>query len=65
MAEIKQMFETKPSVKMEEPRAPKEEKKETVEKRETAVLEKEIKEENLPKTEQKPEKQPEKMPKKY
>lgn len=64
MAEIKQMFETKPSVKMEEPRAPKEEKKETVEKRETAVLEKEIKEENLPKTEQKPEKQPEKMPKK-
>lgn len=64
MAEIKQMFETKPSVKMEEPRAPKEEKKETVEKRETAVLEKKIKEENLPKTEQKPEKQPEKMPKK-
>ncbi|MDO4453218.1 MAG: RNA-binding cell elongation regulator Jag/EloR [Eubacteriales bacterium] len=64
MAEIKQMFETKPSVKMEEPRAPKEEKKETVERRETAISEKEIKEENSPKTEQKPEKQPEKMPKK-
>lgn len=64
IAEIKQIFESKPSMKKEEIKVQKPEKKEKTEYLEKTVIETENETETAQKLEQKKEKQPEKMPKK-